>query len=142
MLTASGTVDDRVQGLGLGADDYLPKPFAFQELVARVQALARRAYRPLPPVLRRRGVELDPARGVAARDGRDLDLTAKELSVLRVLLAADGAIVSAEQLLERAWDEHADPFTNTVRVTVSNLRRKLGEPSPIQTVTGVGYVIR
>jgi DNA-binding response OmpR family regulator len=142
MLTASGTVDDRVQGLGLGADDYLAKPFAFQELVARVQALARRSQRPLPAVLRRGDVQLDPARGLARRGGRDLDLTPKELSVLRVLLAADGAIVSAEQLLERAWDEHADPLTNTVRVTVSNLRRKLGEPSPIQTVTGVGYVIR
>ncbi len=142
MLTASSTVDDRVQGLGLGADDYLPKPFAFSELVARVQALGRRAQRPLPPVLRRDDLELDTARGLASRGGGRLDLTAKELAVLRVLLAADGAIVSAEQLLERAWDEHADPFTNTVRMTVSNLRRKLGEPSPIRTVTGVGYVIR
>ncbi|HXM55213.1 MAG TPA: response regulator transcription factor [Candidatus Dormibacteraeota bacterium] len=142
MLTASGTVDDRVRGLGLGADDYLPKPFAFDELVARVHALGRRAQRPLPPVLRRAGVELDPARGVAARDGRRLDLTAKELAVLRILLAAAGAIVSAEELLEWAWDEHADPFTNTVRVTVSNLRRKLGEPPLIETVTGAGYVIR
>jgi len=142
MLTASGTVDDRVQGLGLGADDYLPKPFAFTELVARVHALGRRAQRPLPPVLRRTDVELDPGRGRATRGGRALDLTRKELAVLRVLLAADGAVVSAEELLERAWDENADPFTNTVRVTLSNLRRKLGQPPLIETVTGVGYVIR
>ena len=142
MLTASGTVDDRVEGLGLGADDYLPKPFAFTELVARVHALGRRAQRPLPPVLRRTDVELDPGRGRATRGGRALDLTPKELAVLRVLLAADGAVVSAEELLERAWDENADPFTNTVRVTLSNLRRKLGEPPLIETVTGVGYVIR
>src|SRR2546430_842629 len=113
MLTASGTIDDRVHGLGLGADDYLPKPFAFSELVARVHALGRRVQRPVPPVLRRAGLELDPARGLAARDGRHLDLTPKELAVLRLLLAADGAVVSAEELLERAWDEHADPFTNT-----------------------------
>jgi DNA-binding response OmpR family regulator len=142
MLTASGAVDDRVQGLGLGADDYLPKPFAFNELVARVQALTRRAHRAMPPVLRRSGVELDTARGLASRDGRPLALTVKELAVLRLLLAADGAIVSAEELLERAWDEHADPFTNTVRVTLSNLRRKLGDPPVIETVTGAGYVIR
>ncbi len=142
MLTASGAVDDRVDGLALGADDYLPKPFAFTELVARVHALGRRTQRPLPPVLRRSGVELDPARGLASRDGRALDLTVKELAVLRLLLAGGGAIVSAEELLERAWDEHADPFTNTVRVTLSNLRRKLGEPPLIETVTGAGYVIR
>lgn len=142
MLTASGRVDDRVQGLGLGADDYLSKPFAFSELVARVHALSRRAQRPLPPVLRRHDVELDPARCLASRGGRDLDLTRKEMAVLRILLAADGAIVSAEELLERAWDENADPFTNTVRVTLSTLRRKLGEPPLIETVTGVGYVIR
>jgi DNA-binding response OmpR family regulator len=142
MLTASGSVDDRVQGLGLGADDYLPKPFAFTELVARIHALGRRAQKPLPPVLCRYDVELDPARGLARRAGRDLDLSPKELAVLRLLLAADGAIVSAEELLERAWDENADPFTNTVRMTVSNLRRKLGEPPLIETVTGAGYVIR
>jgi DNA-binding response OmpR family regulator len=142
MLTASGTVDDRVHGLGLGADDYLPKPFAFSELVARVQALGRRASPPVPPVLRRHDVELDTARGLASRGGRHLDLTGKERAVLRLLLAAGGTIVSAEELLERAWDEHADPFTNTVRVTVSNLRRKLGEPPLIETVTGAGYVIR
>jgi len=142
MLTASGTVDDRVQGLGLGADDYLPKPFAFTELVARIHALGRRAQKPLPPVLCRSDVELDPARGLATRAGRALELSHKELAVLRILMAADGAIVSAEELLERAWDENADPFTNTVRVTVSNLRRKLGEPALIETVTGAGYVIR
>jgi DNA-binding response OmpR family regulator len=141
MLTASGTVDDRVHGLGIGADDYLSKPFAFDELVARIHALGRRSQRPLTPVLRRAGLELDPARGLAARDGRRLDLTVKELAVLRLLLAADGGIVSAEELLERAWDEHAHPFTNTVRVTLSNLRRKLGVPALIQTVTGAGYVI-
>jgi DNA-binding response OmpR family regulator len=142
MLTAAGTVGDRVEGLGLGADDYLPKPFAFDELVARVHALGRRAHRPVQPVLRRHDLELDPARGLASRAGRRLDLTHKELAVLRLLLAADGAIVSAEMLLERAWDEHADPFTNTVRVTLSNLRRKLGEPPLIETVNGAGYVIR
>src|SRR5215472_17365264 len=142
MLTASGTVDDRVEGLSIGADDYLPKPFAFSELVARVHALGRRAHPPVQPVLRRHDVELDPARGLARRGDRCLDLTPKELAVLRLLLAADGAIVSAEALLERAWDEHADPFTNTVRVTLSNLRRKLGDPPLIETVTGAGYVIR
>ena len=142
MLTASGSVDDRVQGLGLGADDYLPKPFAFTELVARIHALGRRAQKPLPPVLCRSDVELDPARGLATRAGRALELSQKEQAVLRILMAADGAIVSAEELLERAWDENADPFTNTVRVTVSNLRRKLGEPALIETVTGAGYVIR
>src|SRR5215472_3427958 len=142
MLTASGTVDDRVQGLGLGADDYVSKPFAFSELVARIHALGRRAQQPLPPVLKRHDVELDPARGLASRGGRGLDLSLKELAVLRILLAADGAIVSAEELLERAWDENADPFTNTVRVTLSNLRRKLGEPPLIETVIGAGYVIR
>lgn len=142
MLTASGTVDDRVQGLGLGADDYLSKPFAFSELVARLHALGRRAQRPLPPVLRRHDIEVDPARGLASRRGRSLDLTPKELAVLRILLAAEGVIVSAEELLERAWDENADPFTNTVRVTLSTLRRKLGEPPLIETMTGLGYVIR
>jgi DNA-binding response OmpR family regulator len=142
MLTAAGTVGDRVEGLGLGADDYLPKPFAFDELVARVHALGRRAHRPVQPVLRRHDLELDPARGLASRAGRRLDLTHKELAVLRLLLTADGAIVSAETLLERACDEHADPFTNTVRVTLSNLRRKLGEPPLIETVNGAGYVIR
>ncbi|HVE46217.1 MAG TPA: response regulator transcription factor [Acidimicrobiales bacterium] len=141
MLTASGTVDSRVEGLMLGADDYLGKPFAFAEVVARVRALARRAQAPLPPVLARAGVTLDSARGLATRAGRPVVLARKELGVLEVLLAADGAIVSAEELLERVWDEHADPFTNTVRVTVANLRRKLGEPPLIHTVVGAGYRI-
>ena len=142
MLTASGTVDDRVDGLELGADDYLPKPFAFAELVARVRALGRRAAPALPPVLTRQGVTVDPARRVASRDGRFLRLTNKELAVLEVLLAADGRVVSAEELLERAWDEHADPFTNAVRVTVMKLRKKLGRPPLIETVPGAGYQVR
>ena len=141
MLTASGAVDERVEGLGLGADDYLGKPFAFVEVVARVRALARRTSSPLPPVLTRGGVTLDPARGAVHRDGRALALTRKELGVLGVLLGAGGAIVSAEELLERVWDEHADPFTNTVRVTIANLRRKLGDPPVIETVVGSGYRI-
>jgi DNA-binding response OmpR family regulator len=142
MLTAAGTVTDRVDGLTLGADDYLPKPFAFAELVARIRALARRSGPPRPPVLARHGVELDPARQVATRDRRHLFLTRKELGVLEVLLAADGAVVSAEQLLEKVWDEHADPFTNAVRQTVKNLRQKLGDPPLIETVIGAGYRIR
>jgi DNA-binding response OmpR family regulator len=139
MLTASGTVDDRVEGLNLGADDYLGKPFAFSELVARVRALARRSGDPTPPVLARHDVILDRARLQARRGGRPLQLTRKELGVLEVLLAADGAVVSSEELLERVWDEHADPFTHTVRVTVMHLRRKLGEPAMIETVIGAGY---
>ena len=141
MLTASGAVDARIDGLMLGADDYLGKPFAFAEVVARVRALARRVQAPLPPVLSRAGVTLDPARRLATRDGNRLILARKELGVLEVLLAADGAIVSAEELLERVWDEHADPFTNTVRVTGANLRRNLGEPPLIHTVVGAGYRI-
>ena len=141
MLTASAGVDDRVDGLTLGADDYLPKPFAFSELVARIRALARRSRPPLPPVISRRGLEVDPARRVASRDGRVLRLTNKELAVLEVLLAADGAVVSAEELLEKAWDEHADPFTNAVRVLVMKLRKKLGSPPVIETVPGAGYRI-
>ena len=141
MLTASGAVGERVEGLGLGADDYLGKPFAFVEVVARVRALSRRSRPALPPVLSRRGVTLDPGRGLATRDGRPLSLARKELGLLEVLLAADGAIVSSEELLERVWDEHADPFTNTVRVTVANLRRKLGDPPVIETVVGAGYRI-
>ncbi len=141
MLTASGGVDDRVDGLTLGADDYLPKPFAFAELVARVRALARRSRPALPPVIVRGGVTVDPARRVASRDGHFLRLTNKELAVLEVLLAADGAVVSAEELLERAWDEHADPFTNAVRVTMVKLRRKLGNPPLVETVAGAGYRI-
>ncbi len=139
MLTAAADVDDRVDGLTLGADDYLTKPFAFSELVARVRALARRSQPALPPVLSRRGVTVDPARRVASPDGRFLRLTNKELAVLEILVAADGAVVSAEELLERAWDEHADPFTNAVRVTVMKLRKKLGRPPLIETVPGAGY---
>ena len=139
MLTASGAVDDRVGGLDLGADDYLGKPFAFAEVAARVRALARRAGRPRPPVLARRDLRLDPARARATRAGVDLGLNRKELGVLEVLLAADGAVVSAEELLERVWDEHADPFTHTVRVTMANLRRKLGPPPLIETLVGTGY---
>jgi DNA-binding response OmpR family regulator len=139
MLTAAGTVADRVEGLDLGADDYLGKPFAFGELLARLRALGRRSGAPTPPVLARGDLMLDPARREATRGGHFLRLTRKELGVLEVLLAADGAVISAEELLERVWDEHADPFTNTVRVTVANLRRKLGEPPLIRTVIGAGY---
>jgi DNA-binding response OmpR family regulator len=142
MLTASDAVQDRVAGLTLGADDYLGKPFAFPELVARVQALARRSTPARPPVLRAADVVLDPARRTAERGGRPLYLTPKEFGVLEVLLAVDGAVVSAETLLEKVWDEHADPFTNAVRITVGTLRRKLGEPPLIRTVTGAGYRIR
>jgi DNA-binding response OmpR family regulator len=139
MLTASGAVEERVAGLALGADDYLPKPFAFEELVARVRALNRRPRRALPALLRRGDVVVDPARMRAMRGQRELGLTNKELGVLRVLLEAEGAVVSTEDLLERVWDEHADPFTNTVRVTMMNLRRKLGDPPLVETVVGAGY---
>ncbi|SNT65771.1 DNA-binding response regulator, OmpR family, contains REC and winged-helix (wHTH) domain [Asanoa hainanensis] len=142
MLTAAVDVADRVAGLGLGADDYLPKPFAFAELVARVRALGRRARPAAPPLLCRAGLELDPGRRTVIRDGRPLALSRKEFAVLEELLRADGAVVSAEQLLERAWDEHIDPFTNVLRVTVMTLRRKLGEPQVVLTVPGVGYQIR
>jgi DNA-binding response OmpR family regulator len=141
MLTASAGLDDRVEGLTLGADDYLGKPFAFSELIARVRALARRSGPALPPVIERGPLSVDPARRTASRDGHFLRLTNKELAVLEVLLAADGAVVSAEQLLERAWDEHADPFTNAVRVMMVKLRRKLGNPPVIETVPGAGYRI-
>jgi DNA-binding response OmpR family regulator len=141
MLTAAATIGDRVEGLNLGADDYLPKPFAFEELVARVHALARRAPAG-PPLLARGDLTLDRARRQATRSGRELPLTRKELGVLEVLLAADGAVVSAEELLERVWDENADPFTRTVVVTLTRLRRKLGEPDLIETVVGAGYRIR
>ena len=141
MLTAAATIEDRVDGLALGADDYLPKPFAFTELVARIRALFRRAQPALPPVLERRGLRLDPARGTASRDGRPLDLGPKEFGVLELLLAANGRVVPAEELLERVWDEMADPFTTAVKVTVSRLRRKLGEPPLIETVTQAGYRI-
>ncbi|TNY36427.1 response regulator transcription factor [Thermomonospora catenispora] len=139
MLTAAGELDDRVEGLSIGADDYLPKPFAFAELVARVRALGRRTAAPLPPVLERAGIRLDPARREVHRDGRPIELTRKEFAVLEVLMRADGAVVSSERLLEKAWDEHIDPFTNVVRVTMMTLRKKLGEPQPIETVPGVGY---
>ena len=141
MLTASATLEDRIDGLDLGADDYLAKPFAFGELIARIRALARRAQPAVPPVLIHGDVTLDTARRVARRAGRRLDLTHKELAVLELLLAARGTVISAEQLLERAWDQAADPFTNTVKVTVSRLRRKLGEPPLIETVPHAGYRI-
>ncbi len=139
MLTASGSVADRVEGLSLGADDYLAKPFAFDELVARVRALARRSTPVTPPVLRAGDLELDPARRTVTRSGEPVELTLKEIGVLEVLLAASGSVVSSEELLERVWDEHADPFTTTVRVTVMTLRKKLGEPGIIDTVVGSGY---
>ncbi len=138
MLTASGAVDERVEGLCIGADDYLGKPFAFVEVVARVRVLGRRSSTPL---LSRSGVTVDESRGAVERDGVAVRLTRKAIAVLGVLLAAGGAIVSAEELLEKVWDEHADPFTNTVRVTVANLRRKLGAPPVIETVVGSGYRI-
>ena len=139
MLTAASTIEDRVDGLGIGADDYLSKPFAFAELIARVRALARRAQPAVPPVLTRGDIWLDPGKRVASRGGRRLDLSPKELAVLELLLDADGRVVSAETLLERAWDEAADPFSNTVKVTVSRLRRKLGDPPVIETVPHAGY---
>lgn len=141
MLTAAGTLDDRVEGLTIGADDYLAKPFAFAELVARLRALGRRPAVAHPPTLTRQDLTLDTARRVATRGDRPLPLTTKELAVLEVLLRASGAVVSAETLLERAWDEQADPFTNTVRVTIGTLRKKLGEPPLIETVVGAGYRI-
>jgi DNA-binding response OmpR family regulator len=140
MLTAATMVDDRVHGLNLGADDYLTKPFAFEELVARVRALARRAPS-TPPVVRRGDLVVDRARRSVSRAGRPISLTRKELGVLEELLTADGAVVSAEELLEHVWDEHADPFSRTVTVTVGRLRSKLGEPDVIETVVGSGYRI-
>jgi DNA-binding response OmpR family regulator len=139
MLTAAASVHDRVAGLGLGADDYLPKPFAFVELSARVHALGRRTRPADPPVLSRAGIRLDPARREVYRGDHYIPLSRKEFAVLAELLRADGAVVSAEDLLERAWDEHIDPFTNVVRVTMMKLRRKLGDPPVVETVPGVGY---
>ena len=141
MLTASGGIEDRVQGLALGADDYLPKPFAFAELVARIRALVRRAQPALPPVLTHGDLSLDPAQRAVHRGARRLELSAKELTVLELLLAAQGAVVSPEELLARGWDEAADPFSNVVKVTISRLRRKLGEPPIIETVPHAGYRI-
>jgi len=139
MLTAAGGVDDRVEGLALGADDYLGKPFAFRELVARVRALARRTGGRTPLRLERGEVSLDLGGRQAWRAGRRLDLSRIEFALLEVLLRAEGDVVSSEELLERVWDERVDPFTNAVRVGVMRLRRKLGEPTPIVTVAGVGY---
>ena len=138
MLTAAAAVSDRVDGLTIGADDYLAKPFAFVELVARIRTLARRSP-PRPPVLRVADVEVDPSARKVRRGGREVALAPKEFAVLELLLGAGGGVVSSEELLERAWDEHADPFTNTVRVTVMKLRRKLGAPPVIETVPGAGY---
>jgi DNA-binding response OmpR family regulator len=140
MLTAAGQVEDRVEGLNLGADDYLAKPFDFAELLARVRALARRSPS-TPPILTRGDLTVDRVRRSVTRSGRPVPLARKELGVLEVLVLADGAAVSAEQLLEQVWDEHADPFTNTVAVTVLRLRRKLGDPPLIETVIGGGYRI-
>lgn len=139
MLTASGSVADRVEGLRLGADDYLPKPFAFDELVARVQALGRRATPAAPPQLVIGDLVLDQARRVVTRAGVPIDLTRKEFGVLEELLKSRGGVVSSEELLERVWDANTDPFTTTVRVTVMTLRKKLGDPPLIETVVGAGY---
>ncbi|MEV6969467.1 response regulator transcription factor [Hamadaea sp. NPDC051192] len=141
MLTAAAEIGDRVNGLSLGADDYLPKPFAFAELAARVQALGRRSRPAVPPVLRRAGIVLDPARRQVFRGDKYVLLSKKEFGLLTELLRADGAVVSAEHLLEKVWDENADPFTSAVRLTVLKLRRKLGEPAVIETLPGEGYRI-
>ncbi len=141
MLTAAGAPGDRVSGLGLGADDYLAKPFHFPELVLRIQALARRRPSVRARTLRAAGIELDPMRRTATRDGRQLDLSVKEFALLEALLRAGPAYLSAEDLLEQVWDENADPFTNTVTVTIGRLRRKLGDPPVITTTPGVGYRI-
>lgn len=141
MLTAAGTIADRVQGLTIGADDYLPKPFAYPELVARIRALGRRSQTAVPPVLVHGDLVLDPAQRVATRAGTRLALNPKELAVLEYLLAAQGRVVSAEELLERVWDEAADPFTTTVKATMNRLRSKLGEPPVIETVPRAGYRI-
>ncbi|MFI9592408.1 response regulator transcription factor [Nonomuraea sp. NPDC052265] len=141
MLTAAAQLDDRVSGLSMGADDYLPKPFAFPELAARVLALGRRSRPATPPVLRRAGITLDPARREVFRNGRFVPLSKKEFAVLAELMRAQGTVVSAEHLLEKAWDEHADPFTGAVRLTILKLRRKLADPPVVETVPGVGYRI-
>jgi DNA-binding response OmpR family regulator len=141
MLTAATAVKERIAGLGLGADDYLTKPFAFAELTARIQALARRARPAAPPALERAGIRLDLHLRTVTRDGEHIPLSRKEFAVLAELLRADGGAVSAEQLLEKAWDEHIDPFTGVVRFTIMMLRRKLGQPPVIETVPGTGYRI-
>ncbi|WP_211323270.1 response regulator transcription factor [Amycolatopsis palatopharyngis] len=141
MLTAAGASEDRVSGLTLGADDYLAKPFHFRELVLRVRALARRRPFARARILRRAGIELDPAQRTATRDGRQLELSVKEFALLEALLQAGPAFLSTEDLLEQVWDENTDPFTNTVTVTIGRLRRKLGSPAIITTTPGVGYRI-
>lgn len=141
MLTASGSVADRVNGLSLGADDYLSKPFAFAELVARIRALGRRATPAAPPVLAAGDLVLDPTRRVVRRADTPIELTRKEFGVLEMLMRANGGVVSSEELLEKVWDENADPFTTTVRVTIMTMRRKLGEPAIVDTVVGSGYRI-
>jgi DNA-binding response OmpR family regulator len=141
MLTAAGSVDDRVEGLGIGADDYLPKPCDFTELMARIRALARRPGTSLPPTLAHGDLQLDPSHRVATRAGHPLSLNPKEFAVLEVLLAAPGVVISAEEILERVWDEAADPFSQAVRTTISRLRAKLGDPPVIETVAKAGYRI-
>ncbi|MGH2862085.1 MAG: response regulator transcription factor [Solirubrobacteraceae bacterium] len=141
MLTASGDVRDRVEGLSIGADDYLTKPFAFAELVARVRALSRRARPAIAPVLEAGGVRLDPGSRLVTRDGQRLDLSAKEFAVLELLMSSEGAALSAEEILAQAWDDTTDPFTNVVKVIISRLRRKLGDPPLIETVAGGRYRI-
>ena len=139
MLTAASTIGDRVEGLGLGADDYLPKPFDFAELVARIRAVGRRSAAPQPPLLVSGDLSLDPGRRVALRAGRRLSLSPKEFAVLEYLMAADGRVVSAEELLERVWDEAANPFTSTVKTTIGRLRAKLGDPPVVETIREAGY---
>jgi two-component system response regulator VanR len=141
MLTAAGELDDKISGFELGADDYLTKPFELRELVVRLRALARRPAESMPTVLEYAGVRLDPFRREVYRSGHYVKLTRKQFSVLEVLMTAKGGVISAETLLERAWDENADPFSNTVRITISTLRKRLGDPWVIHTVPGVGYRI-
>ena len=141
MFTAAGSVEDRVRGLDLGADDYLAKPFDFSELVARIRALARRSRPPLPPTLVHGDLLLDTARRVVIRSGQPVALGPKEFAVLELLLSVEGAVLSAEQILERVWDEETDPFSQAVKITVSRLRAKLGEPPIIETIPKAGYRI-
>lgn len=141
MLTAAASLEDLTSGLGLGADDYLTKPFRFPELIARIHALARRSGKPSPVTLEHGDLSLDPYRGVAMRNGQDLNLTQREITVLEVLLRAEGGVVSADRLLEEVWGQEADPFGSSVRVTMSRLRKRLGDPPVIETVVGRGYRI-